>query len=350
VRDADFDKDGDLDLFVGGRVEPGAYPKPVSCAILRNDTKGNEVKFTDVTNEVAPGLINIGLTCDAVWADYDNDGWNDLILAGEWMPITFFHNENGKLINQTATSGISDKSGWWNCITATDINNDGRIDFIAGNLGENSFFSAKSKYPVNNYYGDFDNNGTAKTITTKYLKDKKGNYREYIAVSRDEVVDQVPSVKKKYLKYNTFAEAPFDKILNADAIKKSLHNTANYFSSVVLKNIGNGKFELTALPVPAQLSSVTSIITDDFNTDGKTDLFLLTNDYGMEVFNGRLDAMNGLVLVGDGKGNFNPLKIKESGVYIPYSSKALAIVKNKSYGSLIVVSQNKGLLKVFKKK
>lgn len=350
VRAADFDKDGDLDLFVGGRVEPGAYPKPVSSTLLRNDTKNGVVKFTDVTNSVATGLKNIGLICDAIWADYDNDGWIDLVLAGEWMPVTFFKNNQGVLINQTGTSGISDKTGWWNCITAADIDQDGKIDFIAGNLGENSFFSSNTTYPINNYYGDFDNNGTVKTITTKFLKDRQDNYKEYVAASRDEAVDQVPSIKKKYLEYKTFADATFHQLFSAESIKKSIQNTANYFSSSIIKNMGNGKFTLIPLPVPAQLSSISAILPGDFNGDGITDLFLTGNDYGMEVFNGRLDAFNGLVLTGDGKGIFYPLSMEKSGVYIPLSSKALTILKSKSHGNLIIVSQHKGPLKIFVQK
>ena len=274
-------------------------------------------------------------------------GWPDLILVGEWMPITFFKNQHGKLVNETASSGIADKFGWWNCIAAADFDNDGKIDFIAGNLGENSFFSANEKYPLNNFYADFDNNGRSKTITTKFFKGKDGDYKEYVAVSRDETIDQFPSVKKKYLSYKSFAEAPFDKLFSPDVLKKSIQSNANYFASVFIKNMGNGKFKTTPLPQLAQLSSVRGIYIDDFDKDGNLDIFLCGNDYGMEVFNGRLDAMNGLVLKGDGKGGFKPLSIEQSGVYIPGDARGMVKIKRAIGGDLIVVSQNKSSIKVF---
>ena len=159
VKAGDFDNDGDLDLFIGGRVLPGKYPLPVSSFIYRNDSKNGVVKFADVTNEVAPGLKNIGLTCDALWTDFNGDGFTDLIIAGEWMPIQLFKNNKGKLQNVSATSGINTEVGWWNSITAGDFDNDGDIDYIAGNLGKNSFYRASKDYPVNIYAKDFDKNG-----------------------------------------------------------------------------------------------------------------------------------------------------------------------------------------------
>jgi hypothetical protein len=347
VRSTDFDKDGDLDLFIGGRVEPWAYPKPVSCIILRNDSKNRTIKFTDITKEVAPELLNIGLVCDAAWSDYDNDGWPDLILAGEWMPVTIFKNIRGKLTNVTAATGIGNKAGWWNCIKPADIDNDGDIDFIAGNAGENSFFSDNDKYPVNNYYNDFDKNGTFKSITTRFLKDKNADYSEFTTHSRDEVVDQIPSIKKNFLSYKSFAEAPMNKLFSQKALVGVFRLKADYFSTSVIMNNGNGKFELLRLPPEAQLSSVFGIETGDFNSDGKVDLILSGNDYSTEVFNGRLDALNGLFLSGNGKGGFTVLPISQSGIYIPGDGKALVKLKRSNGMNLIIASQNKGIIRAF---
>jgi hypothetical protein len=349
VRFADLDKDGDQDLFIGGRVEPWQYPKPVSSAILRNDSKNGIIKFTDITKEIAPELQNIGLICDAIWTDYNNDGWFDLILAGEWMPLTFFKNQDGKLINETSISGIADKFGWWNCIKSVDIDNDGDLDYIAGNSGENSFFSDDNRYPLNNYFNDFDKNGTFESITTKFLKDRNGNFREFTTHSRDEVVDQIPSIKKKFLSYSSFAESSFEKIFSEKVFAESLKLHINYFATSFIRNDGNGKFAIIPLPIEAQLSSVFGIEAGDFDADGNQDIILAGNDYSAEVFNGRLDAMNGLVLRGDGKGGFNSMSIMESGVYIPGDAKALVKLRRHNGDYLLIASVNKGTLKSFRK-
>src|SRR5204863_2039797 len=155
VKAVDFDIDGDLDRFVVVMYMPGKYPLSVTSFIYRNDSKKGQIKFTDVTNEIAPSLKNIGMVCDAIWTDFDNDGWTDLVVVGEWMPITFFRNDHGKFQNITAQSGISNQIGWWNSIAGGDFDNDGDIDYIVGNLGKNSFFRASDQYPVSVYAKDF---------------------------------------------------------------------------------------------------------------------------------------------------------------------------------------------------
>src|SRR5690606_36666466 len=169
VRTADYDKDGDLDLFIAGRLDPWNYPVPVSSFIYRNDSKGGQVKFTDVTEQVAKGLTEIGLVCDGLFTDFDNDGWPDLILAGEWMPVTFFKNEQGTFRNVTAETGLSDQTGWWNSLAAGDFDNDGDMDYVVGNLGQNSFFKASTEHPVSVYAKDFDRNGSYDAIISLFL-------------------------------------------------------------------------------------------------------------------------------------------------------------------------------------
>jgi hypothetical protein len=347
IKAIDFDRDGDLDLFIGERVEPWHYPKPVSCRILRNDSKKGRVQFTDVTNTVAPALHNIGLVCDALVTDYDYDGWPDLILAGEWMPITLFRNKQGVFVNETTQSGIGNSFGWWNFLAAGDMDKDGKMDFIAGNLGENSFFSASNKYPVHNYFNDFDKNGTFESITTKWIKDKNGTYREYPTHNRDEVIEQIPSVKKKFPDYKSFAKATIHDLFTKEAIASSLQLQMNCPSSCYFKNKGNGQFERRPLPALAQLSSVFGLISDDFDGDGKQDILLCGNDYGTEVFNGRQDALNGLVLKGNGKGDFIPLTMEQSGIYIPGDARGLVKLKRAAGGYLYIALQNKGPLKAF---
>ncbi|MBC7888978.1 MAG: VCBS repeat-containing protein [Ferruginibacter sp.] len=347
VRAIDFDKDGDLDLFIGERVEPWRYPKPVSGYLLRNDFQNDIIKFTDVTNIAAPGLKNIGLIVDAIWTDYNSDGWPDLILAGEWMPLTFFKNKQGRLINETAGTGIADKFGWWNSLCAGDFDKDGDTDYIAGNLGKNSFFSSNEKYPLNNYFNDFDKNGTYESITTKLMKDKDGVYKEYTIHSRDEVVDQMPFLKKKTLYYKDFAEKTIGGLFTKESFEGVIKSHANYFSTSFIKNTGNGKFEIIPLPAAAQMAPVFAIISADFDRDGNMDIVLSGNDYGAEVFNGRMDAFYGLLLKGDGKGNFAPLTIKESGICIPLNANALVQLKHVKGWSLLIASQNNGPLKAF---
>jgi len=347
IKAVDIDNDGDLDLFVGGRVLPGSYPLPVSSFIYRNDSKPGNIKFTDVTKEVAPQLNNIGLICDAIWTDFDNDGWTDLILAGEWMPLKFFKNDHGKLKDVTAKTGVGDENGWWNSIVAGDFDNDGDIDYIAGNLGENSFFKASKQYPVNMYADDFDGNGTLDPVVTVYLKDQQGNKKEYPAANRDDLVDQMPALKKKFPTYKAFGEAGIYDIFSDSSLKNSLHLQANNLQTSYIENVGNGKFKMRALPPLAQMSPVFGMIADDINDDGNLDIILCGNDFGNEVMDGRYDAMNGLVLPGDGKGNFAAQSLLQSGIYIPGNAKALVKLRGSNNHYLVAASQNRGPLQLF---
>jgi ASPIC and UnbV/FG-GAP-like repeat len=349
VRAIDYDKDGDLDLFVSGRVDPANYPKPVSSFIFRNDTKNGRVKFTDVTDSVAPALKNIGMVSDALFTDFNNDGWPDLILVGEWMPVTFLENDKGIFKDVTKTSGVGNNIGWWSSIAAGDFNNDGKMDYILGNLGKNSFFKASDQYPVNIISKDFDDNGTYDAFISVYLpaSQKDTEKKEFPEQSRDDILKQMISIRKRFETYKSFANATIDSLFTKEQLKGALKMHANYFSSAFLKNDGNRKFTMTPLPVQAQISVLNAMSVGDFDGDGNLDVAINGNDYGTEPSLGRYDALDGLVMKGDGKGNFKPQSILQSGIYIPGNGKAFVSLRSSKGKYLLAASQNKGPLKIF---
>ena len=298
-------------------------------------------------------MINLGLCCDGIFSDYDNDGWPDLVLAGEWMPITFLHNEKGKFINKSEGSGINDRSGWWNSLAPGDFDNDGDIDYIAGNLGLNSFFKASAGKPVHIYAKDFNSDGTYDALPSLYLLDnlEKGSaWHEFPANGRDDMIKQILGTRAKYTNYRSYAVAPMDEILPADKRKDAIILSATYMASAFIRNEGNGKFSINQLPVPAQLSQLNGIVAEDFDGDGNLDLAFNTNDYGTDPAVGRYDALNGLVLKGEGNGEFTPQSILQSGLYINGNGKALAKLRAADGKFLLVATQNRGPLLVFKGK
>ena len=352
VRAIDYDKDGDLDLLITGRVEPWGYPKPVSSYIYRNDSKNGKIKFTDVTSQVAKDLNNIGLVCDAMVTDFDNDGWPDLVLAGEWMPVTFLKNDKGTFKNVTAKTGLSNEIGWWNSIAAGDFDNDGDIDYIIGNLGQNSFYKASQQYPVSIYAKDFDNNGSYDAFPSLFLpaSQEDTTKKEFPAQTRDDIVKQMIGMRATFQNYKSYATATMDQVLSKEQLKDALILKANNFNSCYCRNDGNGKFTLIPLPLQAQLSALNGMTVDDFDGDGNLDVVINTNDYGADVTVGRYDALNGLMLKGDGKGNFTPKTILESGIFIPGNGKALIKLRGKNGKYLLAAAQNRAPLKVFELK
>ena len=349
IRGADYDKDGDIDLFIGGRVDPWNYPKPVSSFIYRNDTKNGKVKYTDITKQVASSLESVGLVCDALFTDFNNDGWQDLIVVGEWMNIQFLENQKGQFKNISANTGIQNQIGWWNTIQSGDFDKDGDMDYIVGNLGMNSFYRATDTYPVAIYAKDFDNNDSYDAFPALYLPTSHTDTikKLYPAQTREDIVKQMISMRAKYQNFRSFAVSPIDQMFTPEQLKGAQILKANYFGSSYLKNKGNGQFELSPLPKQAQYSALNGILVDDYDADGNLDVFINGNDYGTEVSVGRYDALNGLVLKGDGKGGFKPLSIVESGIFIPGNGKALVSLKSASGAQLVAASQNKGPLKIF---
>ncbi len=350
VKAADYDKDGDLDLFVGGRVMRGKYPMPVSSFILRNDSEKDKVRFTDVTKEIAPGLLDIGLVCDMLWTDFNNDGWQDILLAGEWMPITFIKNDKGRFSQKDQFIHIPDSEGWWNSLAAGDFDNDGDIDYVAGNVGLNSFYKTSIANPVKIYANDYNNDGGYDAIPTLFLPDINGKLAEFPAYGRDDMIKQMIGFKARFTQYHQYATAPISSVLKKEEIEKSLILKANTFSSCYIKNIGEGKFEIYPLPLQAQLSSIFAMIADDVDDDNNLDIIICGNDFGTEIGTGRYNALNGLLLKGDGKGNFKSLSAEESGLYIPGDGKGLVYIKADDGSPKLLATQNQGALLAFSKK
>ena len=347
VRAVDYNKDGKIDLFVSGRVDPGSYPKPVSSFILRNDSKDGHIKFTDVTASIAKDLNKIGMVCDAVFTDFDGDGWPDLIMAGEWMPVTFLKNDHGVFKNVTAFSGVSDQLGWWNTIVGGDFEHNGRIDYIVGNTGLNTFYKASDQYPVFITAKDFDNNGSYDAFPSVFLKDQDGKMKEFPVNTRDDVIKQMLMTRIKYQNYKLFATATMDEYITPEMRKGAQRLKVNNLASVYLRNEGNGKFKMIPLPVQAQVSELCGMVVDDYDGDGNLDVIINGNDYGTDVTTGRYDALNGLMLKGDGKGGFAPQTILQSGIYIPGNGKALVKVLGAKGNYLLAASQNRDALKIF---
>jgi hypothetical protein len=346
VKAVDFDRDGDLDLFVGGRVEPDHYPKPVSSCILRNDSKPGQPRFTDVTKTVAPDLNNIGLICDALWTDPDNDGWPDLLLSGEFMPLTLLKNKAGKLAKTTC--GLEGQKGWWNSLVAGDFDRDGDIDYVAGNLGLNARMRASDREPVRVYAGDFDNNGFYDAIPTIVIPDENGARREFTFHGREDLIKQMIIMRRRFPMFKDFTQASIDKLLTPEERQSALVLEANYMQSAYVENKGDGTFALHPLPTQAQLAPIFGMVAEDVDRDGKLDVMLVGNDFGGEVLSGRYDALNGLYLKGDGKGGFTAQSLTSSGFYVPGNAKGLAQLADAKGRELLIATQNRGPVCVFR--
>lgn len=343
VKAADFDQDGDLDLFVGSRVISGKYPLAPPSYILRNE-KG---RFKDVTAQVCPQLSKLGMVTDALWSDFDNDGQVDLVIAGEWMPVTFFKNNTGKLQNVTATSGIQNHTGWWNSLSAGDFDNDGDIDYVAGNLGLNSNYCAKPNQPLQVIAKDFDKNGSIDAVLSCYLKSEDGQMRPYPMHTRDDLNAQLPRTRSIFARYGQYAMATIDEVITAKEREGALVMQATHFASSYLENVGQGKFKMQELPQVAQFAPVYGMVADDINHDGNLDLLLVGNDYSTEVFTGNYDALIGLYLQGNGKGKFTPVPVSKSGFFVNGDAKGLAQLYTKNGQKLTLVTQNQDSLKVW---
>ncbi|MBJ6367434.1 FG-GAP-like repeat-containing protein [Snuella sedimenti] len=337
VKANDFDKDGDLDVFVGGRLSPRDYPRPTSSFILKND----EGELINETNTIAKELNDIGMVTDAVWSDYDQDGWTDLIVVGEWMPITLFKNNKG-ILKKQSIEDLEATKGWWFSIEQGDFDNDGDLDFIAGNLGLNYKYKTATDNPFDVYYHDFDNNGNLDIVLGYYQENKHYPLRGFSCSSQ-----QVPSLKKTFKKYDVFASLELKDVYGEDKLREALHYKTDTFASVFIENKGKGNFNVTSLPNMAQLSNINDFVIDDFNKDGNLDVLCVGNLFVSEIETTRNDAGHGLVLLGDGKNNFKSLHFLESGIFCNKDAKKAKLLSYKNQ-KLLLVANNNDILQVFK--
>ncbi|GAA4402828.1 VCBS repeat-containing protein [Nibrella viscosa] len=330
VRAIDYDRDGDLDILIAGRQIPGQYPLPARSYLLRNESRPqgakqevkftastalypapNVLRFTDVTAEVAPGLTTIGMVCDALPLDVDRDGYNDLILVGEWMAPTVLKNNRGKLqrVDRKPPGGPAETHpGWWNCLAAGDFDHDGDLDLLLGNEGLNTLYRASEQEPIRVYGKDFNQDGQFDPIMGYFI-----NGTRYPALPRETLNQQIIQFRRKYQHYADYANANFDQLFPAEELQDAFRGDVTELRSCYAENLGGGQFKLRPLPIPAQQAPVFGFLVEDFDHDGHPDALVTGNFFGNEANMGRQDASRGLLLKGDGRGGFTAIGPDQTG-------------------------------------
>lgn len=314
---ADYDKDGDLDLFVGGRVRPGEYPMPPASVLLKNESTTESIVFRRETDAIGPVLADLGMVTSALWTDFNNDTWPDLIIVGEFMAIRMFENQAGRFTEITEQTGLKNTHGWWNSIVSGDFDNDGDSDYLLGNLGYNSRYRASATEPLCIYANDYDKNGQIDPVMCYYIDGKN-----YIAHSRNDLIDQINAMRVRFRTYADYAEATFEESFTKEEIANAHIVKSETFANSYLENLGEGRFKLTPLGPKAQIAPMYGITTDDYDGDGNLDALIVGNFYSGEVFTGRYDAAIGWFLKGDGKGNFDSVDVNESGFFVQGDAKS----------------------------
>ncbi len=343
VTATDFDRDGDLDLFIGGRVSPGAYPMAAKSRLLENHgLPGAKPEFRDISDTVL-GWDQLRMVTSALWTDYDNDGWTDLIACGEFMPIVLFHNNKGKLeVVPPEISGLIKSEGWWNSINGGDLDNDGDTDYILGNLGWNSKYVASPEEPLCIYASDYDKNGRVDPVMCYFIQG-----RNYMAHSRDELIGQINAMRSRFKTYQSFAETTFEKSFRPEELRDAYVVKSYNFASSYLQNLGDGRFHLQDLPAECQVGPLEGIVMEDMDQDGNLDVFITGNSYATEVTSGRYDAVKGIVLKGDGRGGLTPLSLEKTGFLNDLDGSGLALLRNPLGSSYLIAASNDGPLRIF---
>ncbi len=321
IRSADIDSDGDLDLFIAGHVLPGYYPKHDRSYVLINESSKNRIRFSDATDRWITN--ELGILNDAIFSDYNNDDRPDLLLATEWGPVTILRNTNSKF-EKVLSEPLNKQLGWWTSLTAGDFDCDGDMDYIAGNYGENTYFKCNEKEPITIYAKDFDANGSLDPFISCYWRDTLGQKKEYFFHGRDEMIKQLLLIRRKFQKYAPFGLATVKEVFPGRELDSALVLKANTFSSVYIQNLGNDKFSTVSLPNQAQVAPIFGMHTLDANNDGYLDLVVNGNDYGMELIQGRADAMSGVLLLNNKQGGFLPISISESGFFTNGETRAMS--------------------------
>jgi hypothetical protein len=345
VSAGDYDGDGDADLFIGGRVS-GNYPVSPRSFVLQN----NRGVFKDVTADVCLPLQKAGMVTSAVWSDFDGDHLVDLIIAGEWMPVRFFKNKQGKLVEVTAATGLPPVNGMWRSLVAADLDNDGDQDLVAGNVGLNCEFDASPAEPMQLFAADLDGNGSIDPVFFYYIKSLDGKKRSFPAISRNRFADQVPVIKKQFLLHSDYAQANYNNIFGRKKSETILKLSCGEMRTCYFENAGNGQFIKHPLPVAAQFSPVNAIICDDFDNDGYKDLLLAGNDYQAEVMTGRYDASYGCFLKGNRDKTFTAVSGDASGFVLNGDVKDMALIQLKGGRKIVLAAVNNDSLRVFQVK
>jgi enediyne biosynthesis protein E4 len=339
VRAADYDDDGVMELFVGIRLRPFLYGVPVDGYLLENDGKGN---FTNRSALIAPELKEVGMLRDMKWEDVDGDGDPDMILAGDWMPLKIFINEQGTFKESREAFGSENTSGWWNCIATGDFDHDGDMDFVAGNHGLNSRFKASAERPVTMYVNDFDRNGSAEQIICVYDGDSA-----YPLALKHDLTRQIPDLLKKYPKYELYKEQTINDIFAPEQLSSAIRLDVDRLETSLFINDGSGHFTVRALPVEVQFSTVMAAETGDFNGDGNPDLLLGGNLYRVKPEVGRYDASYGNFLAGDGHGGFKVIPPLVSGFRLEGEIRDIQTIQTPG-GKMLVVARNNDPFQLFR--
>ncbi|MHA4810033.1 VCBS repeat-containing protein [Flavitalea flava] len=346
VRAADYNKDGKPDLFVGGKISPGLFPKAPESFLLKNNSTPGHIRFEKDADQRDSTLGSPGMVSDACWIDLNKDGWPDLVVVGAFMPVTLFENRKGKLVNQTAANGLSHSEGWWTCLSALDVDGDGDTDLVIGNMGTNNQFRASEKEPLQIYYGDFSGNGTFDPLLTYYIQGKSYPY-----ASRDELFRELPAQQKKFSRYADYADAQIEDLLTPDQLARASIGNVRILSSICLHNEGNRKWTILPLPNYAQISMINGIVPEP-GSAGTGNLILAGNFYPFRAQLGPLDAGMGLILEyggkGNGKGEFTPLTYEQTGLYIPGDTRSLIGLKGGKHQFLVAAGYN-GPVQVLRK-
>ncbi|HTL09780.1 MAG TPA: VCBS repeat-containing protein, partial [Chitinophagaceae bacterium] len=334
ARAADINGDGYADLFIGGRNIPGRYPEIPNSYLLINDGKGH---FTYKTAALAPQLQQVGMVTDAAWTDLNNDKQPELILVGEWMPITVFSNVQGQWQNKTADYFDKKYSGWWNTLLLADLNGDGRQDLVAGNTGTNTQCRATDAEPADLYFKDFDNNGAVDPILCFYIQ-----HKSYPYISRDELLDQMSNMRTRFTDYKSYANAAVTDVFTAEDLKDAGHLQANYLATAYFEAGADKKFHEGKLPLQAQFAPVYSITAIDYNKDGQQDLLLCGNENRARMRFGKADANYGILLRNNGKGQFEYINQQQSGFQLKGDVRNVISLDNR-----LLFGINQGELKAY---
>jgi len=340
VEPFDFDGDGDLDVFLGGWCVPGSYPMTPGSHILRND-KGS---FADVTAQVAPGFAKCGMVRAIAFADLNGDQKAEMLVAGEWMPLTVFQSKNGKFEDATAAFGLDQSNGFWRSLALADFDGDGDTDIVAGNLGLNTRLTASPAAPLFIYAKDFDKNGSIDPLMS-YTKDGV----EYPLALREVLLKQLPGLKKKFVRNTPYAYANLEDVFPRAELNTAQRLSASELRTAYFENKG-GKFVLKPLPNAAQIAPAQAIVAADLNADGKPDLVLVGNDYGQQIETGPIDSGNGIVLLNDGKGNFSPRPACQSGLWATLDARSAKLIAAANGKKRLLVGNNNDKMQVFELK